>query len=254
MRLVVSAVLSLSLAAVALGQRGGHGGGGMSRGGGGFSHGGFGGGVSRGGGFSRGGFGGGVARGGFSTGFARGGVSAGFNRGGGVFRGGGIYHAPFRGNMFYRNGLGRGFRYRWPIYGYYGYPFYGASYYNDPYFYNDSYYGSAYPNSYTSGYYPPEPYVESYEPASEPQIVYAPPTAVNQGPPVARTNAAPEYLIAFNDHNIKLVAAYWTEKANLRYVTADHEIKTVPLSSVDRDLSVRLNHERRVTFNLPSGP
>jgi hypothetical protein len=71
---------------------------------------------------------------------------------------------------------------------------------------------------------------------------------------MARTNAAPEYLIAFNDHNIKLVAAYWTEKTNLRYVTADHEIKTVPLSSVDRDLSVRLNHERRVTFNLPSVP
>ena len=72
--------------------------------------------------------------------------------------------------------------------------------------------------------------------------------AANAPPP---PKGPSEYLIAFNDHNIRLVVAYWTENANLRYVTTDHEIKTVPLSSVDRDLSMRLNHERRVTFNLP---
>ena len=261
MRLAVSAVLSFALAAVAFGQRGGHGGGVSRGGGGGFSRGGSSGGATRGGGFSRGGFSGGVARGGYSGGFARGGVNAGFNRGGGVYRGGmnrggGIYRAPYRGNMFYRGGLGRGSRYRWPFYGYYGYPFYGASYYNDPYFYNDSSYGSGYPSTYTSGY-SAEPYVYSYDVPPEPD--YPPPPVASEPPPPprypsARSNAAPEYLIAFNDHNIKLVLAYWTEQTNLRYVTTGHEIKTAPLSSVDRDLSMRLNHERRVMFNLPSGP
>ncbi len=239
MRLVISTVLSLSLAAVAFGQRGGGHGGGVSRGG-------FSGGAVH---------SGGVSRGGFSGGFARSGVSAGFNRGGGIVRGGGFNRAPFLGNRTFRTGFGRGFRFRSPFFRFYGYPFYGGSYYyNDPYYYDDSYYGSQYPYSYTSGYYPPEPYADSYEPAPEPPVVYGPQPTVTVAPTVARTNRTPEYLLAFNDHNIKLAVAYWTEKTNLRYVTTDHEIKTVPLASVDRDLSMRLNYERRVTFNLPAGP
>jgi hypothetical protein len=207
-----------------------------------------------GGGFSRGGFSSGVVRGGF----ARGGVNAGFNRGGvfrgGMNRGGGIRRFPNRGNMFFRRGFGRGFRFSSPFYGFYGYPFYGASYYSDPY-YDDSYYGSGYPYTFTSGY-SAEPYGYSYDDPPEPD--YPPPPVASEPPPPprypsTRSNAAPEYLIAFNDHNIKLVLAYWTEQTNLRYVTTGHEIKTAPLSSVDRDLSMRLNHERRVMFNLPSG-
>ena len=34
-------------------------------------------------------------------------------------------------------------------------------------------------------------------------------------------------------------------------VTVEHEIKTAPLNSIDRDLSIRLNQERRITFSLP---
>jgi hypothetical protein len=31
----------------------------------------------------------------------------------------------------------------------------------------------------------------------------------------------------------------------------DREMKQVPLTTIDRDLSARLNHERHVTFSLP---
>jgi hypothetical protein len=46
--------------------------------------------------------------------------------------------------------------------------------------------------------------------------------------------------------------AYWVEGATLHYVTMDHQNKTVELASVDRELSERLNRERRVTFSLSS--
>ena len=37
----------------------------------------------------------------------------------------------------------------------------------------------------------------------------------------------------------------------LHYVTLEREEKQVPLDSVDRDLSIRLNRERRVQMQLP---
>ena len=248
MRVALAALIGFALVVTASGQRGGHGGGGggvSHGGGGGFSHGGSAGGFSR--GFSGGAIhSGGIARGGFSTGAMRGG----FNRGGTVFRG------PNRGHVFVRNGFrrfGNGFRYYgWPYYGYYGYPYYYNPY---PYFWDDSSYDSGYPASadQVSSYY----YNTPWEPAA-PEPVEQPPVVVYQAPPPqqpayqAPANSTPEYLIAFNDHNIKIAVAYWTEKSNLKYVTTDHEIKTAPLSSVDRDLSMRLNQERRVTFSLPA--
>ncbi len=62
------------------------------------------------------------------------------------------------------------------------------------------------------------------------------------------------YLIAFNDHNIKPVLAYWWDKSTLHYVTMDRVEKTAPLTTVDRDMSLRLNEERNVTFSLPNPP
>jgi hypothetical protein len=62
---------------------------------------------------------------------------------------------------------------------------------------------------------------------------------------------SPIYLIAFKDKNIRAVAAYWVNGQSLHIVTLDHEEKDVPLSTVDRDLSLRLNRERNVPFQLP---
>lgn len=219
MRLVLSAVLTCSLAVPLLAQRGGHGGGGSGRGVG----------MGRGGGM----------RGpGFSGGFGAG-------------------TRPFRGGFGFRSGF-RDFRFRGPrFYGYYGWPFlYDAGYGYGGYGYSDSFYT---PASYGYGYQPQAaPQVVVIEQSLPSAILEQPPS-----PPVAppappttqwnRSDEPPLYLIAFNDHNIKLAVAYWTEKNTLRYVTREHEIKTAPLTSVDRDLSIRLNGERRVPFSLPHG-
>ena len=62
---------------------------------------------------------------------------------------------------------------------------------------------------------------------------------------------SPIYLIAFKDQNIRAAAAYWVNGQTLHYVTLEHEERQVPLTSIDRDLSMRLNRERHVQFQLP---
>jgi hypothetical protein len=53
------------------------------------------------------------------------------------------------------------------------------------------------------------------------------------------------------DGTIRAVLSYSADGASLHYVTLDHEQKQVPLSSLDRALSERLNRERHVAFRLP---
>ncbi len=244
MRLILSAFVTLALTASAFAQRGGHGGGG--------------GGHAGGGGISRGGGGGSFSRGSIGGGFRGGGVSSGAYRGG-SFNRGGFNRGGFRGGYY-----GRGYRYGYPYYGaYWGWPGYGFGYYDpfwdDNFGYSDSY---SYPSSYSYaptydyGYGGDTPPVVvnsnyMYPPEPAPMVVQAPPGPQSLGGSGLRRDEPLTYLIAFNDHNIKLAVAYWTEKTTLRYVTLDHEIKSAPLSSVDRDLSVRLNEQRRVQFRLP---
>ena len=83
----------------------------------------------------------------------------------------------------------------------------------------------------------PAPRIEEYRP--EP------------APSEPRKEEASLYLIAFKDHTIRAVLAYWAEGATLHYVTMDHEQKQTTVSSVDRELSERLNRERNVRFGLP---
>ncbi len=59
------------------------------------------------------------------------------------------------------------------------------------------------------------------------------------------------YLIAFRDHNIMAAMTYWVDGGTLHYLDTDHREKRAPLSSVDRDMSTELNHERHVPFDLP---
>jgi len=69
--------------------------------------------------------------------------------------------------------------------------------------------------------------------------------------PSAAANSSPIYLIATKDQAIRAAAWYWVDGRTLHYVTLQHEEKQVPLDTVDRDLSLQLNRERRVAFQLP---
>jgi hypothetical protein len=220
------AVCSTLLVGGAVAQhRGGGGGGGGSRG----SAGGF----SRGGGFG----------GGFSSGFRGGGFSNGFRGGFGFNRFYGGYGWPYYG---YGYGLGLGY---WPYYGYgdYGYPY------------------SYYPDSYSS--YP------AYQPSSNVTVVYpqtqpASPAYADRATPVMHEydqygqqlrpagsgsgSGSPIYLIALKNHNIFAASSYSVDGGTLHYVTLEHAEKQVQLDEIDRDMTMRLNGERHVAFQLPS--
>lgn len=187
----------------------------------------------------------------------RGSAGGGFRGGAGGFRG----NVGFHGNFGFRNNFGfRGNRF-------FGYsPFFYSGFYGgypfwDPFFdYSD--YGYGYPPDY--GY---ASYGGGYASAAQPVMVYQnlayppappppPPAPVVReytGPPTpqAQSNEPPLYLLAFQDGVIRAVLAYWVDGATLHYVSMEHEQKQVPLSSVDRMLSERLNRERNVTFQLP---
>jgi hypothetical protein len=59
------------------------------------------------------------------------------------------------------------------------------------------------------------------------------------------------YLIAFHDSTIRAATTYWVDGGTLHYLDAGHKQKQAPVSSVDRELSARLNRERHVPFNIP---
>lgn len=69
--------------------------------------------------------------------------------------------------------------------------------------------------------------------------------------PVAAPLAArPIYLIAFRDGVIRAVVSYRVEGSTLRYVLEGKDEHSAPLDSIDRELSLQLNRERRVNFRL----
>jgi len=184
-------------------------------------------------------------RGGGGHGGGGGGVRAGGGSGGGV-RGG-------YGGYSYWPGGGLGL-------GYWGSPYYG--YWDDP----NAYGYSTYP-SYSSGYaapveYNPSPNVTVIYPSNAQPQYSAPPQPVvrtydqygQETPPAASASASsgsPIYLIATKDEAIRAAAAYWVDGRTLHYVTLQHEAKQVALDSVDRGLTMQLNRERNVAFQLP---
>jgi hypothetical protein len=220
--------------------------------------------AQRGGGGHGGGGGGGSHGGG-----AKGGGARGFGGGayGGYGRGVGGYGGYGRG---FGSGYGRGF------YGGYRPGFYGwglaywdsyLGYWDDPYSYDSSYISAP---TYSSGYANPV----QYNPSPNVTVIYAanpqtPPVYSGPAQPVMRTydqygqevpssgysaggsTGSPIYLIAAKDQIIRAAASYWVDNGTLHYVTLQHEEKQMPLSSVDRGLTLQLNRERRVAFNLP---
>jgi hypothetical protein len=230
------AVCSTLLVGGAVAQhRGGGGGGGGSRG----SAGGF----SRGGGFG-------------------GGVSSAFRGGGVVSNGfrGGAFSNGFRGGFGFNRCCGFGFGLGWPYYGYgyglglgYGY----ADYYGSPYaYYPDNY------NSYPA--YQQSPNVTVVYPQTQP----ASPAYAERATPVMREydqygqqlrpagsgneSSSPIYLIALKNHNIFAASSYSVSGGTVHYVTLEHAEKQVPIDDIDRDMTLRLNGERHVAFQLPS--
>ena len=204
-----------------------------------------------------GGRGGSAGAGHAGSGFRTGAAGSGFRAGSGGFRGGG-------GGRGYYGGYSRGGfeRFR-PRYGF------GLGFYN-PWLWNYGYPYYAYPDDYSS-YQPPYP--DQYPPQYD-----VPPVIINQDfqpdhvnplvreypvpPPQpsgnlnepgqnAAADREPLYLLATNDGVIRAVLAYWAEKDTVQYVTMDHERKSLPLASIDRQLSARLNRERGISFGLP---
>lgn len=64
-------------------------------------------------------------------------------------------------------------------------------------------------------------------------------------------SAAPLFLIALKDQTIRAATSYGVEGSTLRYAAPDGKLVEVPLDSVDRALTERLNRERNVEIRLP---
>ncbi|MCC6343053.1 MAG: hypothetical protein IT166_12695 [Bryobacterales bacterium] len=182
----------------------------------------------------------------------------------------GIHLRGYRG--FSRYGYGYG-------YGYGGYASYGIGYYGSylgGYF--SGYLGSPYISIYPSYGYYPEPYYQpgvyypgtpyaappaapiiinqfspvwdypQREPAHEPARIHEAPSSTSEA---RRPSGPPIYLIARNDDTIVAALSYEVDNNTLRYTTLKHESRRMPLGSVDRALSAKLNSERQVEFKLP---
>jgi len=177
------------------------------------------------------------------------GEAAGGRRGYGYGRG---YYGGFYGSYwpYYGLGFGLGAGY-WPgfyDYGYGGYPY------------------SAYPYDYGYASYQTSPNVTVVYPTQSTQSTASVPTYVDRARPVTReydqfgqeirppaaVAGSPVYLIAFNDHVIRAAVSYFVDGRTLHYVTLEREERQVPLDTVDRALSLQLNRERQVPFQLPA--
>ena len=187
---------------------------------------------------------------------AHGGGHAGGMRGGNFNHGasfGGFHGVGFSHRPGFRSGFGfQRFPRIYPVF-YGGLGYYGGFGY-DPYAYSP--YASPYSgNSSDYGYAPAQaPAVivnQEFQTGLALPAVLHEYTAPAPSATVQRTYEEPLYLVAFNDSVIRAVLAYWVEGAALHYVTMEHAQKQVPLASIDRALSERLNGERNVTFQLP---
>lgn len=240
----------------AMAQRGGGGGfgGGGMRGGGGYG-GGSGGGAGMRGGYGGGGFVGGGTVGGFRNGAFNGGFGfhgGSFNTGFNGGRPGPFFRRDFD-DGFFRGGFNSGY--------YGGYWPFGLGFYTD---YWPAYDYSSYFPGY--GYNPNEYGYASYQASPNVTVIYPPqapvqPLSAERARPVTREYdqygqevrpaGSPLYLIAFKDHTIRAAATYRVDGNTLHYTTAEKEDKEAALDTVDRALSLQLNRERQVPFQLP---
>lgn len=87
---------------------------------------------------------------------------------------------------------------------------------------------------------------------SKPQVE----KSATQPSPPERSMVADEkpniFLIALKDSTLRSAIGYWVEDSTLQYVTPQGSVNHVSLDMVDRDLSERLNRERKLDFELKS--
>jgi len=203
--------------------------------------------------------------------------SGGGHAGGGA-RGGGGFHAAVGGGF---HGMSGGFRGGYGGYGYGGYGYGNRFFGNHRYVigrYSPGYYGYRYGYPYwgfwdwglgwdypyyDTGYYTPS-YDYGYQP---PVVIYptAPPppapvqSVIREYPDTSAPTATirpagepPIYLIAIKGQdNILAGITYWVEGDTLQYINLQHVQKHVPISSIDRVLTTRLNRERDTDLVLP---
>lgn len=84
-------------------------------------------------------------------------------------------------------------------------------------------------------------------------------SAVAPATPEAETAAVPLsadmqniFLIAMTDHTIYAANSYWVEDNTLNYITIQGTENSVSMDLVDRELSRRLNRDRKIAFGLPN--
>jgi len=205
----------------------------------------------------------GYSRGGVSGGFYRGGYGGGYRSGGGFFGSPGFYGRGY-GNSFPHYGYGhRGWGYggwgysSYPVFiggfglGYGGWGYGGWDGFYSPY-YDYPYYDYGYYPGSTYSYAPSASYSYPSAPASPPVVINNYPEAAPRLEPQASAYQPPIYSIAFRDHRIIHVLAYWVVDGTLHYVTRDHEMREIPLSEIDRSFSEQINRDRGVDFRLPA--
>ena len=166
----------------------------------------------------------------------------GFRGGMGGFRGGGFVSPGFRGEFVnggfrgFHGGYFRGNRFvggyfpYWPYY-YGAYPYYGYTYYPYPTY--------SYPYSDTYAYsYPYQDNGYSYGQTGQ--------TSCPQ------TNGRPLYLIKLTYQDKAWLAQdYSYTPGTLNFVTLQGELNKTPIDSIDRAVTVQLNRECGVNFQLP---
>lgn len=69
--------------------------------------------------------------------------------------------------------------------------------------------------------------------------------------PSGQSGGPPLYLIALKGGAVQTAVAYWYEDGAVHYVSPDHSVHDAPISTLDPDLSTRLNGERGIDFHPP---
>jgi hypothetical protein len=75
--------------------------------------------------------------------------------------------------------------------------------------------------------------------------------AAPAGPP-ATTAEESTFVIALNDGTRLAAAAVWVQSSTVHYIDTDNRHSEVPLTTVDRQSTRRLNQERNLDLRLPA--
>ena len=166
-------------------------------------------------------------------------------------RGGGGAHGGFAGRHF---GPGRpsgrfvrGFN-----------PRFGPGFYGDFYSYGFPLFGDDCEYPYDFGY-PPEPTTVIQQPLPPPVIFKQAPTPAGHpvtheyatGAASASTASETTFVIALKDGSQTAATAVWVQQGAVHFIDADDRPQQIPLASVDRNLTRKLNQEKNLDLRLP---